>query len=128
MKNTSEKIQTAHQNDLQWQKDIAFYADEIILLRQKLGEVSSKNTSKEIKMMVSHFENQFIINKELIDELRHDIHMRENNLTELMKINPVAYEHRIVTQDAELRGKMLVFEKMFTELRKSFNKFLSETL
>lgn len=128
MKTTNEYLTTAHANDLQWKKDLDFYKDEIKVLKKRLEEVSAKNTSKEVKMMVSHFENQFIINNELIDELKHDINDREASIADEMKANPVAYEHRVTQLYSELKGKMEMFEKLFSELKKGFAQFLSAVM
>ena len=128
MKTTNEYLTTAHADDLQWRKDLDFYKDQISVLRKRIEEVNSKNTSKEIKMLVSHFENQFIINSELIDELKHEINLKEDTIAEDVKNNPTAYEHRVMHKYGELKGKMIIFERLFAELKKSFNKFLAETL
>ncbi|HSZ24912.1 MAG TPA: hypothetical protein VK766_04305 [Cytophagaceae bacterium] len=128
MKTTENYLNVAHANDLQWKKDLEFYKDEIKILRNRLNEVSAKNTSKEIKMMVSHFENQFIINDELIDELDHEINLKEDSITEEIKKDPTAYVHKLTYKYAELKGKIDIFKKLFSELKKAFNKFLSETM
>jgi hypothetical protein len=128
MKNTTEYIATAHSQDLQWRQALEFYKDEITIFKNMISEVSSKNTSKEIKMMVSHFENQFIINSELIDELNHEINIKEDRIAADMKINSTAYEHRLNLHYTGLKGKIYVFEKLFVELQKGIHKFLSETM
>jgi hypothetical protein len=127
MKTTQEYLTTTHANDIQWKKDLKFYKDEILLLRKRLEEVSAKNTSKEIKIMVSHFENQFIINNTIIDELNHEINLTEDTLAKIIKENPVAFEHKVI-EKAELNGKIIIFQKIFAELKNSFNKFLAEVM
>ena len=128
METTTEYLDKAHANDVQWRNIISFYKDEIALMRKRLEEINQKNTSKDLKVMVSHFENQFIINSEVIDELNHEINLREDYITRRLKANPVGYEYRVVRQYAELKGKVYVFEKLFAELRKSFNNFLAPVM
>jgi hypothetical protein len=127
METLNEYLKTAHANDMEWKKALEFYREEIIVMRKRLSEISFKNSSKEIKMVVSHFESQFIINSELIDELNHDINLREDSISREIKINPVAYEHRLIKY-SELNGKMEIFEKLFAEMKKAFNRFSSETM
>lgn len=93
-----------------------------------LQEISCKNTSKEIKILVSHYESQFIIQKDVIDTLRHDINLREDQIAGGVKQNPVAYEHRSLEFHHELKGQMKIFAQLFTELKRSFSHFVSETL
>ncbi len=127
MEITTEYLKTAHANDLKWKKALQFYKEEIILMRNRLSEVSSKNTSKEIRMVISHFENQFIINSELIDELAHEINLREDKISAELKSNPVAYEHRVM-EYSKLNGKIEIFEKLFAQMKIALNKFLSEIM
>ena len=126
--NTREHVTEAHFNDIQWKKELSFFADEIQVWKRRLGEVSAKNTHQQIKMTVSHFENQFIIYKDLIDELKHEIQVREDLLAKELKNNPIAYEHRSTNLYMELKGKMDMFLKLYTELKQSFQKFLAETM
>lgn len=125
METTTEYLDLAHTNDMQWKSAITFYKDEIAVMRKLLEEVNQKNTSKDLKFLISHFENQFIINSEVIDELNHEINLREDYIARRLKANPSGYEFRVVRQYAELKGKVYVFEKMFAELKIAFNKFLA---
>lgn len=128
MPHEKEYLTDAHANDLAWKNDLAFYKDDIIMLKKRLEEVSTKNSAKEIKMLVSHFENQLIINKEVIDQLLHDIGQRELQIAAEMKENSIAYEHRLNVRYAELNGKMSMYKKLFAEMKQSLNRFLADNL
>lgn len=128
MEITKEYLDIAHANNLQWKKAMEFYKEEIAYMRKMLEEVNKKNTSKEFKIIVSHFENQFTINGEVVDELDHEINLREDYITRRIKENVVGYDHRVIKQYAELKGKLSVFEKLFAELKKSFYNFLSPNM
>ncbi|GAB4338950.1 MAG: hypothetical protein OHK0038_17890 [Flammeovirgaceae bacterium] len=125
---TKTHLTTQHQEHAEWVKSLDFYREEIEIIKKRLSEVSSKNTSKEVKMLVNHFENQCIINAEVIDELKHEIGVYEKELVRIIEQNAVAIEHKLVKDHSELRGKMQVFEKLFGQLRKDFNKFLGEVM
>lgn len=128
MKTDQEYVTDAHSDDVQWKKDLQFYADEIHVWKKLLAEISSKNTTKDIKMTISHFENQFIIYKEQIDELKHEIQIREDFFAQELKKNSVAFDHRTSSLQTELKGKMAILIKLYAELRNSFQKFLAETM
>ena len=53
-----------HKAHVAWKKDLAFYEDELQVLKKRLSEVSIQNTSQDIKMKVEPFRNKFIIQKE----------------------------------------------------------------
>jgi len=128
MENEKEYLNEAHTNDMEWRKAMEFYKNEVAYMRKKLEEVNAANTNKEFKMLVSHFENHFLIQHEIIDEIKHAINVREDYIARRMKANPEGYEYRVIRLHSELKGKIEVFEKLFGELKKSFDRFLSERL
>ena len=76
---------------------------------------------------VEHFQNQFIRHKEVIDELKAEIHHFETHLANLAKINNVATDHRKTEENKSLIDEMGQFRKIFGELRIEFLKFLART-
>ncbi len=128
MKTPKEYIATAHSEDIQWKKDLAFYKEEIAIFKSRLDEVASKNSSKDIKLLVSHFENQFTINLSVIDEINHFINLKEDKIAADIKENSVAFEHRSISYMSEIKGQMEVFARLYGSLKKEFNLFLSQVL
>ena len=63
-------LSTEHQD---WLKAIDFYDNELDILEKRLAEVATKNTGIDAMKGVEHFQNQFIIQRNTIDELRHNI-------------------------------------------------------
>jgi glycyl-tRNA synthetase len=55
-----------------------FYTDEITILKNRLGEIASKNNQKDVLAQVEHFQNQLIIQKNNIDEISHIINVDED--------------------------------------------------
>jgi hypothetical protein len=97
-------------------------------LKNRLSEVSIKNSSQDIKKSVEQFQNQFIIQKEQIDILNHDIQISEDAIEENIKENPVASDHRKMTEKTDLEGRMDTFKKLFAEMKVSFNDFVAKNL
>ena len=69
---TKEFIYDQHQKHLDYLNRLEFYTEEIAILKERLSEVTSKNTDKEVLKQVEHFQNQFI-QRNNIDELKHTI-------------------------------------------------------
>ena len=63
-----------------WLRELDFYKTEIPFFKKRLDEVASKNTSKDIKVEVEHFENKFYIMNLHLDELLHDVKLKEESL------------------------------------------------
>ncbi|MCP9764044.1 hypothetical protein [Lacihabitans soyangensis] len=117
-----------HADHVEWLKALDFYADELLIFKNRLAEVSVKNTSSEIKKEVEKYQNKFIIQKNEIDNLKHYIHGSERDMEEEIKKNPVAIDHRKTTENLEIRDKMEMFAKLFADLKEEFNEFVGRNL
>lgn len=120
---TNESIYKQHEENQDWTSKLAFYADEIKILRGRLEEIASKNSSKDVLALVEHFQNQFIIQQNNIDELKHDIKMNEQALVDEINRNPVAVDHRKVAYHEKEQQLIASFEKVFNEMRGEYNAF-----
>lgn len=116
-------ITELHQDHREWIKELAFYEDELKIMRGQLAELSAKNSAQEVKMEVEKFQNQFIIQQNELDTLKHLVNRNEDLLEKEVKANPVAVEHRKVVDDSQLRDQMEQFEKLFKEMKEDFLDF-----
>lgn len=123
-----EYLLDLHKTHKTWQEELAFYADDLTILKNRLSEVSIQNTAQEIKKSVEQFQNQFVIQKEQIDILNHDIQISEDAIQENIKENPVASDHRKMAEKTDLTDRMKTFKKLFVEMKDSFNDFVGKNL
>lgn len=122
----AEKIYTQHKENEEWMNNATFYRDEIKILEGRLSEVASKNTSKEVLKQVEHFQNQFTIQKDRLDELKHEINLSNDKLKKEINKNPTAVEHRSVEDHLVARQNMNSYEKIFSTFKIELNTFLSK--
>ena len=125
--------QKKHVNDLHqlytgWLKDLAFYKDELGTFGKRLEEVVTQNNKKEILASVEHFQNQFIRQNELIDELRHTYNEKELGLVSNVLANPIASDRVIYQDPADLKEEFETFKRIYREMKVEFESFLSKTL
>ncbi|NNC95662.1 MAG: hypothetical protein HKN92_08875 [Chitinophagales bacterium] len=111
-----------------WANELRFVKDEISIFETRLEEVVSKNTSKEILSKCEHYQNQFIREKEVIDEIMHEITKHEDALNEFTADNPVAVDHQNFRDHKGVRESIVRFRTIYKELKDKFAIFLSETL
>lgn len=123
-----EYLLDLHKAHKTWQEELAFYADDLTILKNRLSEVSIKNTDQEVKKTVEQFQNQFIIQKEQIDILSHDIQVSEDAIEANIKANPVASDHRKMSEKTDLNDRIETFKKLFAEMKDSFNDFVGKNL
>jgi uncharacterized membrane protein YgaE (UPF0421/DUF939 family) len=119
-------IYDQHLENQDWLKRLDFYKEDLIILRERLDEVTTKNNDADFLKSVEHFENQFIIQRNHIDELAHQIKSNEHTLVAEITHNPVAVDHRKVESHEAEADFMGYFEKNFAELRAEFNVFLAK--
>ena len=120
-----------HMSDLHfelnlWLNELKFYKDEIKIFNQRLEDIVGRNTNKEVMQQLEHFQNQYIRQSEVIDELRHEVKQHENVLEKEVSDNPVATDRRYFEDHTELRDQANQFKKIYKELKDEFMRFLTD--
>ena len=57
----------------EWLSGLDFYKEDILILEKRLLELGSRNGTFDMSRGIEHFQNQFLIQRNTIDELRHGI-------------------------------------------------------
>ena len=122
----TEKIYTQHEENIEWSNQLAFYKDETKIMERRLGEIVSKNTSKDILGRAEQFQNRLIINKNTMDILKHKINLSNDAIQANVKKNETAVDHRSINDHSALRDEMKIFEMNFTSLKSELNLFLAK--
>lgn len=125
---TRKYIGDLHFDHMEWLNALRFYKDELGIFEHRLEDIVRRNTHAEVMAELEHFQNQFIREREVIDELRHDIKQHENLIEKEAKDHPVAVDHRYFTDHVELRDRMETYEKIYRELRHDYSRWLAKRL
>ncbi len=123
---TKEKIYKQHEENNLWINTLDFYEQEISILKGRLDELAQKNTSKEVMQQIEHFQNQFIIQRNNLDNILHAVKINEADLIATIESNPTAADHKKVEYHEREHDLVSTFEKNFNALRQEFNKFASK--
>ncbi len=121
-------ITDLHSDHHLWLNSLTFFKEEITILERRLEDVARRNTESEVLANLEHFQNQYIRQREVIDELRHDIKQHENALEKAVRENATAVDHRLFPDHAELRDRMIIFERLYAELKAELMHWLSGRL
>jgi hypothetical protein len=119
-----EAKQLHHQNKV-WKNELLFVADEIKVYENRLSDLVMGATRPEMLPKLEHFQNQFIREKEVIDTLKHDVNSHEHKLVEWVK-SERGSEELLAEKHYELKDRMEIFRKIFTELKVEFYEFLAK--
>lgn len=117
-------LQTEH---LDWLKELQVYKQELNFMQKKIEEVAMKDSSHETLTRVEQFQNQFIRQREVIDELRHAIKAHENDLEKMFMLGTVS-DRQVAIDHIEQRENFERFVQIFDELKESFDTFASRIL
>lgn len=116
-----------HEENRFWVKELLFFKDELSYFESRLADIASRNSSHEVLAKVEHFQNQFIRQKEVIDEVKHNIKAGENELEEFARShNEIAIGHALFADHVDLRDEMETFKKIYAEMKDEFRHFLAE--
>jgi hypothetical protein len=125
---TQKPVYALHHEHQGWINHLNFFEDELKVMRHRLEEIVSANNKQDILKMVEHFQNQGIIQKNEIDNLKHTVRMAEQELLAFIEQNPQVADKRKKEDEVAIRRQVDSFEKLFTELRQEFNAFAGKVL
>jgi hypothetical protein len=110
-----------------WLRSLTFYKSEIETLKGILTEVAGKNTGNDVMRQVEHFENQFAIQRNHIDQLAHDIHVNVNAIAQQAQGNNAGYiDGELLTNHNELGYRFEMETRILIELIQFFRKFAAQ--
>lgn len=89
-------------------------------LELQLQDGLKEFTKARLMPQVESFQNRFIRQREVIDELRHEIKQHENHLQQLDQ--PA---HLLLLTHVNLRDQFNRFLELFVELERDFDEFLA---
>jgi hypothetical protein len=110
----------------QWLQAIDFYTKELDILENRLAEIIKKNTGIDAMAGAEHFQNQFIVQRNNISEIRHSIREHDHKTAEDAYAHAGHIHSELVTEHAEVKENFDSLEKVIKELRIEFNDYLSK--
>ncbi len=123
-----ESYLTQHQQHRSWLNYLSFYGEEMQIFQKRLEEVAQKDRATEFQAFVEHFQNQFILQREQLDILHHDIREVEKEIEIAYEANPtLAGNRRLETEDA-LQDRVDTFARLFHEMKDEFYQFVARHL
>lgn len=121
-------IQDLHTEHREWLSKFSFYKDELSILKNRIAEIASGYTSKDVLAQVEHFQNQLIVQQTQLEQLRHDVKQQENLIEKSITDNPTATDHRKLDDHSSLREKVETFDRLFTAMKNELKEFVAGKL
>ena len=119
-------IKSLHLEYQLWIRELTFYKEEIRIFENHLGTLVGNNTSHQMRAQAEHFQNQFILQKEVIDHLKHDLHVSEKQLASFVhELSGARLENVRMDNHPQLRERIATFRKIYKEVKSEFREFES---
>ena len=121
MENQS-KLAGMHAEHAGWQNEIVRYKDELSTMKDQLAAIVAKHPPREVPASAEHFQNQFILQRDVIDRMRHDFKQYENRIEDEQKSGSEASGDLVKERDA-YKSRLGDFDRLFHELKNEFEVF-----
>lgn len=117
-------IRSLHLEYQLWTRELIFYKEEIKIFEDHLANILRRNNRNGVPAHVEHFQNQFILQKEVIDYLKHDLHVSERQLASFVhELTGEGIDGIKMDNHGKLRERMITFRKIFREIKQDFRRF-----
>ncbi|MCB0754640.1 MAG: hypothetical protein H6603_06720 [Flavobacteriales bacterium] len=107
-----------------WTNNMKFYYDEVKTFENRLEELVAKNSKTEVTSQIEHFQNQFIRQKEVAEQIISKCKDHDKFLANQAKDHPIAIDHVLFADHTKLRDEVETFDKIYRELKTEFMSFL----
>lgn len=107
-------------------RNLEFYEQELTILQKRLEEIAKDNTGHEVAVSIERFQNQFLIQNNNIDELKHKIKENLKNIEQQVMSSAGFVDQDSMSLNADLYEQYLTLEKIVNEIRHEFNRFASK--
>lgn len=109
-----------------WESELAFWEDELKSFKNRLEELVERWTDKGILAKLEHYQNEFILQSGVIDELKEAIEKHEIRMAGQSEEGREALDLAMVKKHAEFRDEMETQRDIYDKLKKEFLRFLSK--
>ncbi len=119
-----ENIRQVGADHSEWIKGLDFYKDDLQVLVHRLEEVATKNPDFDARSGMEHFQNQFIVQRNNIEELKHKIKEHIHVVSRHPALETDQVDSELLAEHENLSDEYKTLEKVINDLRKEFNDYL----
>lgn len=117
-----------HKECKEWLSQLDLFYRELSLFQNHLKDVTDRNSGEEVMRQVEHFQNRFIIEKENLDTLKHDVSVHDQAMAREIQSGSILEDRDYTGDQFDLRHRVYMQEKLFREMKHEFYNFLGKVL
>jgi hypothetical protein len=105
-----------------WLNELSFHKEELGKFQHQLEQLIV-HSNKDLLPRFEHFQNNFIRQHEVVDELSHEIKVLDQHLVPIRDGNQAPLMDKVMDYD-QISTKMEIFHKLYQDLKSGFVEFL----
>ena len=106
-----------------WDNEMKFYRNELEIFEHRLEQDVVRLSDRQALSELEHFQNQFILHGEVLDIMKHDIHLHESDMSAHDVKNENAMDSSLVIKHIAFRSRMETQRSIYGDLKKEFFAF-----
>lgn len=110
----------------QWKGELAFWKGELMFFNNKLSELVTRWTDKDVLAQLEHYQNEFILHGGVIEDLQEIIEKHEERIAGQTKTGEDALDIQSTKEHLEFRDKIETQRHIYADLKKEFFRFLEK--
>lgn len=120
------QVPDLHRSIADWKGEVNVVRGEFSQLSHRLERVAGRFTQRASLAKVEHFQNQLICQKEVADELFHDLKQVSKRFLNSNLSEQGRRDEELSSYD-RLRDRMETFKKLFSAMSSEFNEFMEKS-
>ena len=113
-----------HFEHKRWKSELDFWEDELKSFNNRLSELVTRWTKKEVLKQLEHYQNEFILHGGVIDDMQEDIEKHEASIVGHSQMGKEILDIALVKKHLEFREHMETQRQIYADLKKEFFRFL----
>ena len=121
------EVENLHFQHRLWSNELSFVEDELKIFENRLEKLVNTLRDRDMLAKLEHYQNQFIRQKEVLDQLQHDIKVHEQEIGRMLQ-NGKKLNDSNLNRHLKVEDEMATFRKIYGELKSNYFKFMAENL
>ena len=109
-----------------WENELNFYKKELGIFETRLVEMLNRRPSRDLLRELEQYQNQFIRQKEVVDNVNHKIHLYDDELKGIPAEIMLTIDSNEIAKHKELESDIRITRKLYFELRDRFSSYLEK--
>lgn len=115
-----------HFEHKQWEGELSFWKDELMFFNNKLSELVTRWTDKDVLAQLEHYQNEFVLHGGVIEDLQEIIEKHEERIAGQSRTGEDALDVQLTKGHQDFRDKIETQRHIYAELKKEFFRFLEK--